>query len=215
MVKLRLIEKEDIPGLVYHDVDWDVVIKGRAYQVIDVPGFVHTIGGRLDHGSGNSYWAYPLGEEIRADNLIEFDGHPGARFGIEYYPTNYIRNKWDETSVEGGRHLIITRNEKPFYDGFMTIHEAMALVLDGKIDEHPLNLNMRDFDKKCIGRKVWYRSQPGIITQYIDGQACVIIEPDGIEAFTRPAEWDKDILTECDSIKDEIFSRWIYWFREE
>ena len=216
-IEFNFIKEEDIPTLKYSKLDWDVVMYGKPYQVIRVPGKVHTIGGRLDHGEGNNLWAYPLNEEMTMDNIVEFNGIPGARWGIEFYPTNYIRSKWDETSIESGRHLIITRNEEEFYDGFMTIHEALAMVLDHKLEEHPLDLNSRDFDKKCIGRKIWYRSEPAIIKSYVKGQACVIIEPDGIINFTYPKEFvaegdGNQYEDEC--IKADIFSKHIWWFRD-
>ena len=217
MAEIRLIKKEDIPDLKFRKLDWDVVVYGKPFQVIRVEGFVHTIGGHLDWGDGNNLWAYPLGEEITHENLLEFDGEPGATWGLEYTPTNYCKVKWDEAEIRRGRKLIITRNGKPFYDGLMTFHQAIAYVKDGLLDEHPLDLNERDFDKKCIGRKVWWRSEPAVITRYVKGQACVILKPDGIEKFTVPAEFAKrepDYYADGD-VKTNIFDRNIWWFREE
>ena len=75
-----------------------------------------------------------------------------------------------------------------------------------------------DYDKKMIGRKVWWRSQPAIITKWIKGQACVILEPDGIDSFKTPAEYENDDMFGDDedkkSIKTEVFDKHIYWFRE-
>ena len=216
LADIHLIKKEDIPNLIYQKMDWDVVVNRRPYQVIKVPGFAHCIGGKLDWGEGNCFWAYPLDEELTINNLEEFDGVPGARWGIEYYPTNYFRNKWDENSIERGRYLVITRNEEVFYDGFMTIHEALSLVLDGRLDEHPLELNERDFDKKMIGRKVWFDHQPAIIERYIKGQACVILVPDNKEAFDRPGDYENDGWWEesKSDIKCDIFSTSSNWFRD-
>ena len=216
MSEIHLIEKEDFPNIKYECLDWDVVVKGRPYQVIRVEGFAHCLGGNLDWGDGNNFWAYPLDEEMTFENLLEFDGHPGARFGIEYSPTNYVKAKWGEAEIRTGRKLVITRNDEPFYDGFMSYHQAIAYVKDGILDEHPLNLNERDFDKKCIGRKVWWRSEPAVITSYIHGQACVILKPDGIDSFTVPAEFAKeDPEYYCDGdVKTTIFDKNIWWFRE-
>ena len=219
MAEIRLIKKEDIPGLEYRKLNWDVVV-GRdntPFQVIRVPGFAHCIGGHLDNGDGNCYWAYPLDEEMTIDNLIEFDGEPGAAWGLEYTPTNYYKFKWGEGEIRRGRKLIITRNGELFYDGLMTFHQAIAYVKDGLLDEHPLDLNERNFDKKCIGRKVWWRSEPAVIARYIKGQACVILKPDGIKKFTVPAEFAKEPF--CDEeeaeVKVNIFDKNIWWFRED
>ena len=218
MAEIRLITKEDIPDLKFRKLDWDVVVYGRPFQVINVEGFVHTIGGHLDHGDGNCFWAYPLNEEMTIDNLMEFDGEPGAAWGLEYTPTNYCKTKWGESEIRRGRKLVITRNGEPFYDGFITFHQAIAYVKDGLLDDHPLDLNERDFDKKCIGRKVWWRSEPAVITRYIKGQACVILKPDGIDHFTVPAEFAKEdtgcYLDEDKEVKTNIFDKHIWWFRE-
>ena len=217
MAEIRLIREEDIHGLKFTKLDLDVEVNGTPYQVIHVPGFAHCIGGHLDNGDGNCYWAYPLNEEMTIDNLIEFDGEPGAAWGLEYTPTNYYKFKWDEGEIRRGRKLIITRNGEPFYDGLMTFHQAIAYVKDGLLDEHPLGLNERDFDKKCIGRKVWWRSEPAVITRYIKGQACVILKPDGIDHFTVPAEFaDEEPDYYCDTVvKTNIFDDNIWWFRED
>ena len=217
MAEIILIREEDIHGLKFTKLDLDVEVNGTPYQVIHVPGFAHCIGGHLDNGDGNCYWAYPLNEEMTIDNLIEFDGEPGAAWGLEYTPTNYYKFKWDEGEIRRGRKLIITRNGEPFYDGLMTFHQAIAYVKDGLLDEHPLGLNERDFDKKCIGRKVWWRSEPAVITRYIKGQACVILKPDGIDHFTVPAEFaDEEPDYYCDTVvKTNIFDDNIWWFRED
>lgn len=67
-----------------------------------------------------------------------------------------------------------------------------------------------------IGRKVWWRSEPAVITHWIEGQACVILEPDGIDKFAVPAEFVHDeIMNDRErDIKAEIFDDHIWWFRE-
>lgn len=214
MSEIKLITKEDVPTLEYSELDWDVEVHGVPYQVIRVPGFVHCTGGPLDFGEGNNFWAYPLNEEITFENLVEFNGHWGAAWGVEYTPTNYLKTKWGETSVQEGRKLIITRNGKPFYDDFMTLHQALAYITDGLIDEHPLELNTRDYDKKAIGRKVWYRSEPGIITHCYKGR--VTIAPDGMEEFSIPKEFENEDLLQDEprtSVTTTIFDEQVWWFR--
>jgi hypothetical protein len=216
-ISFKYIKEEDIPALDYKEMPWDVVVNTTPYQVIKAAGFVHTIGGKLDWGDGNDFWAYPADEQMSFNNLIPFNGIPGARWGIEFYPTHYYKSHWDDTEIRAGRHLVITRNGLPFYDGFMTLHEALAYVLDGKLDEHPAELNNRDFDEHLIGRKVWWRSEPGIITYYCKGQAAVILKPDGIERFTPPKEYEGDGFGGYDDdegeIKASIFDNHIWWFR--
>lgn len=217
MSEIRLITKEDFPNLKYRKLDWDVEVKGIPYQVIRVEGFAHCIGGHLDWGDGNNFWAYPLSTEMSYETLVEFNGEPGACWGLEYATVNNRRTKWDETEISKGRKLIITRNGKPFYDGLITFHQAVAYIKDNVLNEHPLDLNVRDFDQKCIGRKVWWRSQPAVITDYINGQACVILKPDGIDMFEIPKEFEKSDLPydeNREEIKTTIFDDHIWWFRE-
>ena len=212
---IKLIEKEDIPNLKYYKVNWDVELHGKPYQVIEVDGFVHTISSRYGE---NDYWAYPLDEELSYDNLVEFNGHRGACWGINYTESHYYSNKWDEREI-GSSHIVqITRNGKVFIDCVDNLSKAIYYLEGGVINEHPLCLNRRDFDKDCIGRKVWYYSQPAIIESYVDGQACVILKPDGIDKFKTPAEFERDDLfdgiIDTDRVKEDIFSEHIWWFRD-
>lgn len=214
MIEIKLIQAEDIPNLKYTKLDWDVEVNGVPFQVIKVPGFVHTIGGHLDFGEGNCFWAYPLNKELTADNLVEFDGYPGATWGLEYAPVNSIRSKWGEAEIRTGRILRITRNGKIFYDDLMTFHEALVYIKDGIIDEHPLDLNTRDYDTKCVGRKVWFRSEPGIITDCHRGRVTIV--PDGMDEFTYPKEYERDTPPDepRTSIVTTIFDKYIWWFRD-
>ena len=86
-----------------------------------------------------------------------------------------------------------------------------------KVKECSQEYCSRDFDKEVIGRKVWWRSEPGVITHYCKGQAAVIIEPDGIERFTKPREYaDDDFpIAEDIDVKADIFDKHIWWFRKE
>lgn len=220
MVSIRLIKPEDIPTLKYRKLDWDVEVGGVPYQVIEVDGFAHSAGGKLDYGNGNCYWAYPLSDgEPTKDNLLEYYGHRGACWGIVYDEIEHIRHKWDEGEIESGRKLIITRNGKPFIDCCceFTVHEAMALVFDGKLDEHPLHLNKRNFDTECIGRKIWYYSQPAYISNFFTDDARILIEPDGKDYFDTLPEhkgddlWDDTMSSVCTS----IFDPHIWWWRDE
>ena len=214
---IKLIDKDtDLSTLKISHMDWDLVINGRPYYVVKIKGYVHCIGGR--HGE-NDLWAYPRDEEPSYENLIEYDMNEPVRWGIICQPKAYVKSKWDETEVRTSSGVIITRNDKPFMDvkGGLSygIDKARTIIAD--IDEHPLELNEIDFDKKCIGMKVWWRSEPAIIESYIDGQGCVILEPDGIDEFTVPAEFkeEESMYYEDGFVKTSIFDEHIWWFRED
>jgi hypothetical protein len=213
MAEIKLIEKDtDISSLKINKLDWDVVVNNEPFQVVVINDYVHTIGGR--HGE-NNLWMYPRYEEPTYENLVEYDGVGcGVCWGIKYEPHNYIRCKWGELECFTSGGATITRNGKDFYFCRGGIDEAREKIR--KLEDHPLDLNMIDYEKNMIGRKVWWRSEPAVVTHYCDGQACVILEPDGIDKFTIPAEFadEGNDYYEDGNVKAEIFSEHIWWFRE-
>ena len=215
MKEIKLIEKDTIIPKTT-PLDWDLEIKGIPYYVVRLKGFVHTIGG---HWGENNLWAYPRDEEPCYENLIEFNSNSAVLWGIEYKPTHYIKSKWGEIEVRRGSCLRITRNGKLFdelncNEIYYGIDKARVRISD--YNEHPLELNTIDFDKKMEGRKIWWRSQPAKIESFIWGQACVIIVPDGIEKFETPPEFRDDdwMDDENDYIKTHILDEHIWWFRD-
>lgn len=212
MSNIRLIERDtDFSKLHMYKMPWDVEIKGIPYQVVKIEGYIHTLGGKQGE---NDLWMYPRNENPTCENLIEFQCEkPGVCWGIKYEPYNYIRNKWDELECFTSGGAMITRNGRDFYFCRAGIDEAKYRIKH--LDEHPLELNEYGFEEKMIGRKVWWRSEPAIITKWIgNGQACVILEPDGIDKFATPPEFIEDYIEEEQDIKTDIFDQHIWWFRE-
>lgn len=217
MAEIKLINKDtDIQSLKMSKIDWDVVINEREYQMVRIEGYVHSIGGRFTE---NNVWLYPRDEEPSYENLIEYSGfnEGGICWGIKYEPRYYTKTKYDETECRRTSGAMITRNGKDFY--LSNSMDEAIYIINRKLGDHPLNLHEYKFDKKMIGRKVWWRSEPGVITSWIgNGQACVIIEPDGIDKFTTPAEFaeeDGDMYYEDGFVKADIFDNHIWWFRDE
>lgn len=214
MADLRLIQKNTIlPPLIH--MDWDVIINGIPHYVVKLTGYVHSIGGRYGE---NDLWAYPRDKAPTYETLVEFSCDKPVAWGIRYEPRNYTKTKWDETEARSGSGVAITRNGEIFCHiaGGLSYGIDKARTLITEFNEHPLELNSIDFDKKAIGRKVWWRSEPAIITRYVDRQACVILEPDGIDQFKVPPEFaseDPDYYEDGD-IKAEIWSKHIWWFRD-
>lgn len=217
-IEIKLIEKDtDISSLNIHELPWDVVVgkeKKIPYQVVRIKDYYHSIGGR--HGN-NDLWMYPRGEKPTYENLVEYQGRDmGVCWGIKYEPYNYIRSKWDEAECFTTGGAMITRNGEDFY--FCREGIDMAKVLINRISKHPIGFNCINWDKHVIGRKVWWRSEPAIITNFIKhGQACVILEPDGIDKFTTPAEFAEEEGDDyyCGgNVKTDIFDKHIWWFRD-
>lgn len=213
MEQIKLIHKNtDIASLKMRKYPWDVCINERPFQVACIEGYIHTIGGRYGN---NDLWAYPRDEEPTYENLIEFDGEP-CNWGLRYEPKNYIRTKWDETEALHSGGVTITRNGEDFYSlaGGMSYGIDKARVLIQEIKEHPLDLGDIDFDKKMVGRKVWWNGQPAVIQRYIEGQACVILVREDGGLFEKPAEFVTDYFRYDEKeLKDDIFSKRIWWFR--
>lgn len=216
MSQIKLIEKDtDIESLSMFKFSWDVVLNGVPYQVVQIEGYVHSIGGRWGE---NDLWMYPRNETPSYENIIEYQCEgSGVCWGIRYDPHNYIRTKYGESECFTSGGAMITRNGKDFHFCRGGIDEAKWLIK--KIDDHPLDLNDYGFDEEMIGKKVWWRSQPAIITKWIgDGEACVILEPDTdiIKGFTIPQEFVEDEDYDPDDkeyIKTSIFDDHIWWFR--
>lgn len=214
MTQIKLIdEKTDLSQLIIHPYDWDLVVKGVPYQVVRIEGYVHTIGG---HWGGNDFWCYPLKEEMTVHNLAEFSADDPVCWGIRIEPYLYHRHKWDEHEIERSSGITITRNGIPFGTAFS--YEDAVIKID-QFRNHALHLDCRGYAENCIGRKVWWRSQPAVVTSFIAGQACVILEPDGIERFRIPPEFenaeDHWLFNEERDIKAHILDQHIWWFRRD
>lgn len=221
MREIKLITRDDMERVLEiieknKPLDWDVVIDKRPYYVVRVHGFVHTIGGIFNE---NDLWAYPRNEKPSYDNLIQYDCDHPVTWGLKYKEKNVSRCKWEEHDSFTRGCTVIYRNMEKFMTiaGDMDYSIPKAISIIKELPEHPLELQEIDFDKKCIGRKVWWRSQPAIITGYVKNQGSVILEPDGIDAFVIPAEFKDEPMFEddTDSVKTSILDKNIYWFRWE
>ena len=214
--QIKLIDKDTvIPRLT--PMGWDVVVKGRPFYVAHIPGYVHCI---RDWGEPIDLWAWPRDEEPSYENLVEYELDSAVAWGLNYHEGRYIKCKWDDVMLRCGAGTTITRNDEDFYyvPGGKGYSIPKALMLIGEIQEHALNFGTIDFDKKMVGRKIWYNSQPAIIERYIKGQCCVMIKPDGAERFETPAEFAKEPLWDDEDARllkiDCLASERVWWFRD-
>ena len=208
---IKLIDRTtDISRLKMRQMNWDTVINEKPYFVVLIEGYIHTIGGKYGN---NNLWAYPRNEKPSCENLVQFDGEPVC-WGINYAPYNHARYRHGEFEASTIGNVFITRNVEKFCDVRGGIERAKCMIND--FYEHPIGLNEIDFDKKVIGRKVWWRSEPAVVTSYISKQACVMLEPDRIPQFTTPAEFaDEGCEYYFDGdVKADILDKHIWWFRK-
>jgi hypothetical protein len=214
MAEIKLIEETTDLSQLRKPIGWDLEVKGEPYDVYRVDGYIHTIGGKMGE---NNYWACPAGERPTFENLIEFNGD-APTWGVMFDRVNYIKSKWDETSVEANGNCWITRNGKKFYQipaRYMDYGLAKAQhLLVQLLEECPLYLSERTWKEQAIGRKIWYENQPAKITR-INNDNELWIEPDGIPCFTAPPHWeDMDFSDYEDGLRVDILSPNIYWFRD-
>lgn len=197
--------------IIFMNGDW---YYNRPYLVVSLEDHCHTIGGIWGE---NDYWCFPRDEKPTVDNLLEFNGYPCA-WGMIIDNHGYVRTHWDESEVTSSQTITITRNGAPFYRTH-GIYHALDLLDYLKENEHPLDLQSYEYDKKAVGRKVWWKGQKAVVERFITGQACVILTPDPtIGKFSVPPEYEGDDLMwddeSPDSIKEDIFSKQIRWFRD-
>lgn len=62
-----------------------------------------------------------------------------------------------------------------------------------------------------VGRPIYYHDQAATIVRYVEGQACVIIQP---EPGYLPAPWQTDGYDHGEPIKDTVLSPHIWWYRD-
>lgn len=140
---------------------------------------------------------------------------------IEVRQRNHTKQKWGETQINSGVGVTIYCNQRPVYtftvrDIEYALAKAQTLLID--LGEHPFNFI---FPEKEIGRKVWYHNQPAIIDRLLLDQGCIMLKYDGEGGFDMkhpwdrpedggPSEWDGE-----SSVKDDILSSNIWWFRDD
>lgn len=216
---IRLIDEETDLSKV-KPLPWDLVVHGVPYYVAHVDGYVHTV--RYHDGGEQAIdlWCWPRNEKPAYENMAEYTLTEPVSWGIEYNENKYFKTKWDESELRCGAGTTITRNGEKFYrvGGGMRYSVPKAILLISEINEHPLGFNEIDFDKKMIGRKIWYNSQPAKIESYVAGQCCIIIVPDCIEKFTTPPEFKNDgFMDDWENEKslkiDCLASGRVWWFR--
>lgn len=201
--------------------DWDLVVRGVPYYVCRIEGYCHSLQWQGGNETRCELWCYPRHEKPTFENLIEYNMKSPVCWGLQYDEIPHVRCKWGESEVEAGCRTVITRNDVPFYVvfGHRNYSIPKALTLIPALEEHALDFCTIDFDKKMIGRKVWYEGQPGVITSFIWGQCCVTIAPQGFDKWKKPKEFikndeneyydDKELKIDC------LESNRVWWFREE
>lgn len=208
-----------------------VVVEGKPYVLGQ---------GKHPHSRNysNHYIATSDHPSGRDDDYVGFDGH---RFPwhVEISESNYMKESelsGDEVRkscavqvyvkvVSGER--AIPRNKLVFGFGSRTAEYALQKLpaLLNQLREHPGELYAGDLDEfpKLIGRKVYWRDQPGVVRLYFPDQGAVVIDPLPGKRFRTPAyrlddrddDDDVDDLDDEGSIKADLLDGNIWWFRRK
>ena len=211
-----ITEDTNIEALNMEFKNWDADIGGVPYQVVRIRGFVHTLGGRY---GACDLWAYPRAEKPSFKNLIQFNAYNPVSWGISYKPKNYMCY---EKETRNSNVVTVTRNGQKFCTctqrGINTgIDQARLLIT--QFTKHPLGLNSIDYDKKAVGRHIYYRGVPAIITRYLREQAMIMIKADGdsnlVQLPIYPYEKLTISLNKEGELKVDILDPDIAWFRGE
>lgn len=164
----------------------------------------------------------------RRDNTIYV-----RRVGSEGEPQGFSGNRhpwrvevqegsyWKESELSGdcvratcegklymGEHLV----------GVVSGREAQPVMLKllalmPQAAEHPVALHDAKARGEIVGRKVYWRGEPGTIRLFFEDQLAVVIKADTESGEFRRQPWsDGDDRSE---VKDGIYSDGIWWFRDE
>lgn len=198
---------------------WDLVIDKKPYDVYFIGGFNHSIGGTVGE---NAYYCCPHKEKITIDNMLLFCGKHAPKWEIRWAPSLYHKNKWGESRIEYRGIWSIYRNDELFLDGGgrdIGYGLAKAQTTLVELQEHPIGFHFRNWKDEVIGRKVWYKNQPGVVKSIImHGQLAVMIMPDGIDKFEQLNQYKSDGLPEDDfdsnEVKTSMLDPQLYWYRD-
>lgn len=183
---------------------------------------VELIHGEHPHSRSDSsiYARFPCGR------VYAFDGHR-LLHEIRFRDYNYVKESHlsgDEVRKGGVCEIVInglTCSSFFYRDiewALLSARERLA-----KLHDHPIQIWDEDVRKSLIGRKVYYREFPAVVTMLIEDQGCVILEPDHPDrTHFPPCPWeledakDGDLvdMSENDRAKVELDSPHIWWWRK-
>jgi hypothetical protein len=193
--KFRVANEEtNFSNLKVDYINWDFTMNGRSYQVVRIPGY--------PHGEGNycDWYCYDIkyghDPEKYKGHLIPFDKRwEPCQWSYTFEPITSYRVKWDEYRTNSGYIGTLLRNGKKFLTvNYITLEDTYVALRMKKmaIDMHPLNLMDRDWEQKCIGRKVKYNNTICEIEN--------VFAYDGVSFYIKPIKdtippngmWDND-----------------------
>jgi hypothetical protein len=148
--------------------------------------------------------------------IYEFDGHR-VLLEITFKQYNYLKESElsGDQIRKGGTCAIFADGEQIYEFFFRDMDHALlrANHILGKLSEHSSFVLMKESRDKLIGRKIWYDRTPAVIQSLILDQGCIIIAPEQGYEFQKPVWADDDYERDGPTIKDDILSNHIWWYR--
>lgn len=143
----------------------------------------------------------------------EFDGHR-VLWGFEYFPTTYLKSsELSGDEYRKGGEIRYFKNRKQVYSDFC----REPLIANNLIGATLLKLMDFNWDLLHIGAKVWYRELPCVIYMICEEQGCVVLKREDGKDFPN-AVWHDEGCGAMgegeDTVKVEIISESIYWYRK-
>lgn len=165
MSDIRMIDKNtDLINSPHDDLQYDIMISNRLYNIARYPEYVHSINGNKN----NCYWVWPRTEERKYYNMIPYNGHLGALWDFEINSLNYEDN---DNYIYPIYRATIKRNNSIFdqryykYDNLAYI-TSITIVRMTKLKELPIGLNNKNFLNNLIKREILYRGNRAIVEDY-------------------------------------------------
>lgn len=150
-------------------------------------------------------------------DVVGFDGHR-IELDVNITTRNYLKSSHmsgDEVR-KGGSCQIIADGEVVFEFFTRDVQRALlkAHQLIAELGEHSSGWLMKDQREKLIGRKIFYREIPAVISRLVVGQGCVIVATADSQPFPAPVYREPDDEDEREpEIKTEVTDPNIWWFR--
>lgn len=219
MTEFKVIERGmDLTGVQMRKMPWDVVLSdGTELDVYDIPGYVHTEGGRWGK---NSFYACPRGEVPSAENLMMFDSEATCRWGFTVEEESRVIDS--DGGIVDYVKVTILRNGKAFKrDVYHDIGYGIACAMKFLVDVREggaVNVDYVDWEKSLVGKKIWYENTPAIVERVVKDFEMLIVPESGV--FEKPASWTDWTNKEWESdygkmMRVPIDSDKVSWFRRE
>jgi len=146
-------------------------------------------------------------------------GFSGFRVLIDVRITsrNYLKTSGlSGDEVRSAVAAVILADGEPVYEIVRRkVEDALVDLRDLliRLSEHASGWLLKDERDRLVGRKVYYREVPAVIERLIVDQGCVMIRTESGQPFPPPVYAEPGDDEAESTIKDDVLSPHIWWFR--